>query len=128
MHERPGIQRVYREMIRDHRDLSFERERARTMGVLLSAKGQRRDLERQYSEDKGRTRRSKTKVKNPPAEATPEKPPDAVSPKMASAMKAYKSKSPRPKRLVAAGETEVKRKAVKNGRTGGSISKGESAF
>jgi hypothetical protein len=30
------------------------------MGVLLSAKGQRRELERQYSEDKGRTRRSKT--------------------------------------------------------------------
>ena len=34
------------------------------MGVLLSAKGQRRELERQYSEDKGRTRRSKTKVEN----------------------------------------------------------------
>lgn len=54
MHERPGIQRVYREMVRDHRDLSFESERARTMGVLLSAKGQRRELERQYSEDKRR--------------------------------------------------------------------------
>ena len=88
-------------MVRDHRDLSFKSERARTMGVLLSAKGQRRELERQYSEDKGRTRRSKTKP--PPAEeATREKSPDAVSPKMASAMKAYGSKSPRPKRLVSA--------------------------
>lgn len=104
MHERPGIQRVYREMVRDHRDLSFESERARTMGVLLSAKGQRRELERQYSEDKGRTRRSKTKVENPPPaeEPTREKSPESVSPKMASAMKAYGSKSPRPKRLVAA--------------------------
>ncbi len=77
------------EMARDRRDLSFERERARTMGVLLSAKGQRRELERQYySEDKGRTRRSKTKVGESTAGGKKQRGknlPEAVSPKMASA-------------------------------------------
>jgi hypothetical protein len=115
MHERPGIQSVYREMVRDHRDLSFERERARTMTVLLSAKKQRGMLEGRYSEKK------KVEVENhpPPAKETGDESP--ISPKMASAMNAYGSKSRRPRRSVSAGKAKNSEgnggKSVKNGMT-----------
>ncbi|KAL3801320.1 hypothetical protein ACHAW5_002235 [Stephanodiscus triporus] len=107
MHERPGVNSVYREMVRDHKDLSFERERVRIMGVLLSAKKQRGMLEGQFSEKTRRARRSgKVEVENrpPPAEETRDESP--ISPKMASTMNACGSKSRRPRRYVSADKAE----------------------
>ena len=81
-----GIRRLYREMSSDNRDLSFKLERNHAMGVLLSAKAQRDELE-QPNKSQGRKKqkptRKKAKNKSRPKQQQP------LSPQMNSAIIAY---------------------------------------
>jgi len=79
-----GIRRLYQEMSRDNRDLSFKLERNHAMGVLLSAKAQRDELE-QPKKSQGKKKqptRKKAKNKSPKQQQPP-------SPQMISAINAY---------------------------------------
>ena len=85
-----GIRRLYREMSSDNRDLSFKLERNHAMGVLLSAKAQRDELE-QSKKSQGKKKqptRKKAKNKSPKQQQPP-------SPQMISAINAYSNNEPR---------------------------------
>lgn len=86
MHERTGIRRLYRDMVRDHRDITFESERERTINVLHSAKVRRSKIEQSRNDA---IKPSKTEDKKRTPNKSKRKPPP--SPKMVSAMNAYKS-------------------------------------
>jgi len=86
-HKMTGIRRLYQEMSRDEEhDLSFELERKHTMGLLLSAKNQRKNLEQ---EAERRTTSKDETSKETNTSAKKKKPIPKQSPKMASAMNAY---------------------------------------
>lgn len=78
-----GIRRLYREMSHENRDLSFKLERNHAMGVLLSAKAQRDELEQsKKSQGKKQPTRKKETNKSPKQQQPP-------SPQMISAINAY---------------------------------------
>ena len=79
-----GIRRLYREMSHENRDLSFKLERNHAMGVLLSAKAQRDELEqpKKSQRRKKQPTRKKEKNKSPMQQQPP-------SPQMISAINAY---------------------------------------
>lgn len=82
-----GIRRLYQEMSRDEQhDLSFELERNHTMGLLLSAKNQRKNLEQEA--EQRTTSKDETSKENKTSHKK-KKPIPKQSPKMASAKNAY---------------------------------------
>ena len=86
-----GIRRLYREMSNDNRDLSFKLERNHAMGVLLSAKAPRDELE-QPKKSQGKKKqptRKKEKNKSPKQQQQP------PSPQMISAINAYSNNESR---------------------------------
>ena len=95
----PAIRGPETDEIRRRRTLRSRRCRHVRSNHHQPPESQRPRTHGSYTSEKERT-----KVENPPPaeEPTREKSPKAFSPKMASAMKAYWSKSPRPKRLVMA--------------------------
>ena len=72
MVKRTGIRRLYREMSKDNRDLSFMLEREHAMEVLLTAKFHRDQMEQRKVNEDGRKRTArqrkspKKKVAKPP--------------------------------------------------------------
>ena len=84
-----GIRRLYREMSHENRDLSFKLERNHAMGVLLSAKAQRDELEQsKKSQGKKQPTRKKETNKSPKQQQPP-------SPQMISAINAYSNNESR---------------------------------
>ena len=87
MVKRTGIRRLYREMSKDNRDLSFMLEREHAMEVLLTAKFHRDQMEQRKVNEDGRKRTARQR-KSPKKKVAKPPPP---SPKMITAMNAYKS-------------------------------------
>ncbi|KAL7541193.1 hypothetical protein ACHAXR_010715 [Thalassiosira sp. AJA248-18] len=111
MHKRTGIRRLYRGMVRDPRDLSFESERDHTMELLLTAKIRRGQLEEQCCKKGGEGRKEEER-KAP--KKTPHKKKPPPSPKMVSAINAYKSNPQHPQHHSARkSSTDAKRKSCK---------------
>lgn len=94
MHKKTGIRRLYKGMVTENRDLSFELERNHALEVVLAAKVKRSQLERDStSETNGISKRAK-KESSPPRtsrskKAKQAKTPQAPPPKMVSAINAY---------------------------------------
>ena len=91
MHKRTGIRLLYREMLRGCVDTSHGSERAHAMGILLSAKRRRDELEN-LPKERGCSNKSNAK----PSSDKKSPPSILSSPKLVSATNVYKSKHPRP--------------------------------